>query len=139
MYKKTIKYTDYNDVEREEDFYFNLTEAELTDMQLGIEGGYAAMLERVAKAKDTPALIKIFKEFIELSYGVKSPDGRKFMKSKEIFEDFKMTPAYSQFYMELATDDKEATKFLKNIIPAKLVAKVDELEKNGKISNIPHE
>lgn len=139
MYKKTIKYTDYNGVEREEDFYFNLTEAELTDMQLGIEGGYAAMLERVAKAKDTPALIKIFKEFIELSYGVKSPDGRKFMKSKEIFEDFKMTPAYSQFYMELATDDKEATKFLKNIIPAKLVAKVDELEKNGKISNIPHE
>lgn len=137
MYKKTITYTDYNDVQRTEDFYFSLSEAEITEMQLGVEGGYAAMIEKIIKAKDTPALIKIFKELLLKSYGIKSDDGRRFIKSEQLSLEFTQTPAYSELYMMLATDDKQASAFIKNIMPAKLVAKADELEKQGKIQSLP--
>ena len=137
MYKKTITYTDYNDVQRTEDFYFSLSEAEITEMQLGVEGGYAAMIEKIIKAKDTPALIKIFKELLLKSYGIKSDDGRRFIKSEQLSLEFTQTPEYSELYMMLATDDKQASAFIKNIMPAKLVAKADELEKQGKIQNLP--
>lgn len=137
MYKKTITYTDYNDVQRTEDFYFSLSEAEITEMQLGVEGGYAAMIEKIIKAKDTPALIKIFKELLLKSYGIKSDDGRRFIKSEQLSLEFTQTPAYSELYMMLATDDKQASAFIKNIMPAKLVAKADGLEKQGKIQNLP--
>ena len=133
MYKKTITYTDYNDVQRTEDFYFSLSEAEITEMQLGVEGGYAAMIEKIIKAQDTPALIKIFKELLLKSYGIKSDDGRRFIKSEKLSEEFTQTPAYSELYMMLATDDKQASAFIKNIMPAKLVAKANELEKQGKL------
>jgi hypothetical protein len=137
MYKKTITYTDYNDVQRTEDFYFSLSEAEITEMQLGVEGGYAAMIDKIIKAKDTPALIKIFKELLLKSYGIKSDDGRRFIKSEQLSLEFTQTPAYSELYMMLATDDKQASAFIKNIMPAKLVAKADELEKQGKIQSLP--
>lgn len=137
MYKKTITYTDYNDVQRTEDFYFSLSEAEITEMQLGVEGGYAAMIDKIIKAQDTPALIKIFKELLLKSYGIKSDDGRRFIKSEKLSEEFTQTPAYSELYMMLATDDKQASAFIKNIMPAKLVAKANELEKQGKIQNLP--
>jgi hypothetical protein len=133
MYKKTITYTDYNDVQRTEDFYFSLSEAEITEMQLGVEGGYAAMIDKIIKAQDTPALIKIFKELLLKSYGIKSDDGRRFIKSEKLTEEFTQTPAYSELYMMLATDDKQASAFIKNIMPAKLVAKATELEKQGKL------
>ena len=136
MYKKTIKYTDYNGVDREEDFYFSLNEAELTEMQLGVEGGFAAMIDKIIKAKDTPSLIKIFKELLLKSYGIKSDDGRRFIKSEKLSEEFMQTPAYSELYMMLATDDKKATEFIKNIIPAKLQAKATELEKTHDVAHI---
>lgn len=137
MYKKTVTYEDYNGVQRTEDFYFALSEAELTEMQLGVDGGYAAMIDKIVKAKDTPALIKIFKELLLKSYGIKSDDGRRFIKSEELSREFTQTPAYSDLYMMLATDDKQASAFIKNIMPAKLVAKANELEKQGKIPPLP--
>lgn len=136
MYKKTVTYEDYNGVQRTEDFYFALSEAELTEMQLGVDGGYAAMIDKIVKAKDTPALIKIFKELLLKSYGIKSDDGRRFIKSEELSREFTQTPAYSDLYMMLATDDKQASAFIKNIMPAKLVAKANELEKQGKIPQL---
>lgn len=138
MYKQTIKYEDYNGVEREEDFYFALSEAELTELQLGVEGGYAAMVEKIIKAKDTPALIRIFKDLLIRSYGVKSDDGRRFIKSEKLTEEFTQTPAYSEMFMMLATDDKKASAFVKGIVPKKLAAKADELEKNGNITALPN-
>lgn len=136
MHKMTIKYTDYNDVDREEDFFFHLTEAELTEMQLGVEGGYAAMVDKIIKAKDTPALIKVFKDLLLKSYGIKSDDGRRFIKSEELTKEFTQTPAYSIIYMMLATDDKKASEFIKKIIPAKLAARAEEMEKNGTMPKI---
>ena len=84
MFKKTIKYTDFDGVERKEDFYFNLTKAELLEMQMSIDGGLKGYLERIVKTQSQPELVKMFKEIIMKAYGEKSPDGKRFMKSDEI-------------------------------------------------------
>lgn len=117
MYKKTITYTDYNDVQRTETFYFNLTKAEVLEMELGTVGGLSAMIQGVIDAKDTPALIKIFKDLVLKAYGEKSADGKRFIKSPELSEAFSQTEAYSDIFMELATNDDEASNFVKGITP----------------------
>ncbi|MGM9968900.1 MAG: hypothetical protein ACI35S_00720 [Anaeroplasma sp.] len=117
MIKKTITYTDYNGVERKEDFYFNLTKAELMEMEMSTTGGLAEMIQRVVDTKDIPSIIRIFKELVLKAYGEKSADGKRFIKSKEISESFAQTEAYSILFMELATDADEATKFINGIVP----------------------
>lgn len=117
MLKKTITYTDYNNVERTEDFYFNLTKAELMEMEMGAVGGLSGMIEKIVSAKDAPAIIKVFKELVLKAYGEKSADGRRFIKSKEISDAFAQTEAYSQLFMELATDADAASKFVNGIAP----------------------
>ena len=117
MFKKTVTYTDYNDVERTETFYFNLTKAEVLEMELGTVGGLSAMIQGIIDAKDTPALIKIFKELVLKAYGEKSPDGKRFIKSPELSEQFAQTEAYSDIFMELATNDEVASEFVKQITP----------------------
>lgn len=117
MLKKTITYTDYNGVERTEDFYFNLTKAELMEMEIGTTGGMADMIKRIVDAKDAPAIIKIFKELVLKAYGEKSADGKRFVKSEEISNGFAQTEAYSQLFMELATDADAAAAFVNGIIP----------------------
>lgn len=119
MLKKTIEYTDYNDVKRTEDFYFNLTEAEITEMELSTTGGLAEMIQRIVAAQDTPAIIKVFKSLILKAYGEKSPDGKRFIKSDELAEAFSQTEAYSVLFMELATDADKAAAFVNGIVPAK--------------------
>ena len=117
MLMKTITYTDYNDVERTEDFYFNLTKAELMEMEMGAVGGLSGMIEKIVSAKDAPAIIKVFKELVLKAYGEKSADGKRFIKSKEISDAFSQTEAYSQLFMELATDADAASKFVNGIAP----------------------
>ena len=118
MLKKTITYTDYNQVERTEDFYFNLTKAEVMEMEMSTSGGMAEMIQRIIAAQDSPAIIKIFKELVLKAYGEKSPDGKRFIKSDEISTAFAQTEAYSNLFMELATDADAAAKFVNGIIPA---------------------
>lgn len=130
MYKIHEKYTDYNGVEREEDFYFNLTEAEITEMELTTEGGLSAMLNRIIAAKDSTKLISVFKDLLLKSYGQKSPDGRRFVKNPDLITDFVETPAYSQIYIRLASDDKAATEFVNNIIPKNLADKAKAAQSN---------
>lgn len=118
MLKKTITYTDYNGVERTEDFYFNLSKAEIMEMEMSTTGGLAEMIQKIVATHDAPAIIKIFKDLILKAYGEKSPDGKRFIKSEEISTAFSQTEAYSILFMELAYDDKEAAKFVNGIIPA---------------------
>lgn len=118
MIKKTIAYTDYNGVERKEDFYFNLTKAEIMEMEMSTTGGLAEMIEKIVAAKDAPAIIKIFKELVLKAYGEKSADGKRFMKSEEIATAFSQTEAYSILFMELATDATAAADFVNGIVPA---------------------
>lgn len=117
MLKKTITYTDYNGVERTEDFYFNLSKAEIAEMELEIPGGMTALIERITKTKDTPSLVKMFKDLILRSYGEKSDDGRRFIKSKELKENFEQTEAYSELFMELASNADAASEFINGITP----------------------
>ena len=117
MIKKTITYTDYNGVDRTEDFYFNLSKAECIEMEMGTAGGLAEMIERIVAAKDAPAIIRVFKELLLKSYGVKSDDGKRFIKSEELSEAFSQTEAYSMLYIELATNDEAAAEFINGLLP----------------------
>lgn len=121
MIKETIEYIDYNGVKRIEDFRFNLTEAECTEMELSTSGGYTEMIRRMVNANDMTALIKVFKEFISKAYGVKSPDGRRFMKTPELLAEFTETEAFSKLYMELATNAEKAAAFVNGVLPNKKV------------------
>ena len=118
MLKKTITYTDYNGAERTEDFYFNLSKAEVMEMEMSTSGGIAEMITRIVAEQDAPAIIKIFKELVLKAYGQKSPDGKRFIKSEEMATAFSQTEAYSQLFMELATDADAAAKFVNGIIPS---------------------
>lgn len=118
MIKKTIAYTDYNGNQRKEDFWFNLSKAEVARMEMSTEGGMAEMINRIVAAQDVPSLISIFEEMIQKSYGVKTPDGRGFVKRKEDLESFMATEAYSELFIELVTDADAAAKFLNGIIPS---------------------
>jgi len=117
MLKKTITYKDYNDIERTEDFYFNLSKAEAMEMELSITGGLTEMIRKIVAAQDTPTIIATFKQIILKAYGEKSPDGRRFIKSEELSKAFSETEAYSILYMELATDANTAAEFVNGIVP----------------------
>lgn len=118
MLKKTIAYTDYNGVERKEDFYFNLTKAEIMEMEMSTAGGLGEMINKVVATQDSVAIIKIFKDLVLKAYGEKSADGKRFIKSKELSDAFSQTEAYSNLFMELATDADAASNFVNGIVPA---------------------
>lgn len=117
MLKKTITYEDYDGNKRTEDFYFNLSKAEIMEMELGVSGGMTKMLDRIIAEQDGERIIKTFKEIILKAYGEKSPDGKRFIKSEELSTAFSQTEAFSQLFMELATDADAAAKFVNGIIP----------------------
>ena len=126
MVVKKIKYTDFNGVEREEEFMFNLTEAEITEMELTTEGGLSDSIKKIVSAQNTPQIIETFKMLLLKSYGEKSADGRRFVKSEELSKEFTQTNAYSQLFMELATDDKAAVAFINGIITESMRERVAE-------------
>ena len=134
MITKTIKYTDYNGKEREEDFMFNLSQAELTEMELGIKEGLAEKIKNIVEAQDTPEIIKIFKELILKAYGEKSVDGRRFVKVSDagvpLSIGFSQTEAYSKLFMELATDADAAAKFVNGIVPGDIDMSKVQLPEN---------
>lgn len=128
MLKKTITYTDYDGRERTEDFYFNLTKAELIEMDFSAKGGMQKLLEQITETNDRKRLIELVKDLILRSYGVKSEDGRRFVKTKELSEEFSQTEAFSELFMEVGTDDGAAVAFVKGILPQGLAAEVDKAE-----------
>ena len=120
MLKKTITYTDLNGVERTEDFYFNLNKPEVIKMQTSVKGGYDAQLKGIANVLNGAAIMEFFENLIRKSYGEKSEDGRRFVKSDEISEAFMQTPAYEVLFEELVTDDKAGADFVNAVMPANL-------------------
>lgn len=126
MLKKTITYTDYNGQERTEDHYFNLTKAEIMEIEMSTSGGFAEMIQRIVDAQDAPSIIKVFKDLILKAYGKKSPDGKRFIKSEEISTEFSQTEAYSELFMELATNADAAAAFINGIVPADAAAQLDK-------------
>lgn len=131
MFKITETYNDYNEVKRTEDFWFHLNKAELMEMELGTAGGLGEAINKLVAAQDMPSIIKVFKDLVLKAYGVKSADGRRFMKEDEngrpYYKDFVDTEAYSQIFMRLSTDADAAAKFVNGIMPADLA---NEANKN---------
>ena len=131
MLKKSITYADYNGTELTEDFYFNLSKAELMELELSTAGGFAEMIQRIVAAKNGPELVRIFKELILKAYGEKSADGKRFIKNAEISEAFSQTEAYSNLFMELASDSKAAADFINGIMPADVRKQANKAIENG--------
>lgn len=127
MYSEIVNYTDYNGVERKEEIFFNLTKAELLEMEMGIVGGFNAMVQRAIDAQDQPTLIATFKDLLLKSVGVKSADGRRFIKNDEVRADFKETEAYSILFMKYATNAEAASKFINGIVPKDLAQDAQEI------------
>ena len=117
MLKKTITYIDYNGSERTEDFYFNLTKAEVMEMEMGTTGGLSERINKIISANDLPSIITIFKDLVLRAYGEKTADGKRFIKNNEVRDAFSQTEAYSNLFMELATDADAAAKFVNGIMP----------------------
>lgn len=117
MYKKVIKYTDYNGNERTESFYFNISKSELLEMQLNNYLRLDKKLQTIVESNDYKTIVDTFKEIIDRSYGVKSEDGKYFVKNEKVLEEFKSTEAYSELFIELATNQKTASEFVNGIIP----------------------
>ena len=117
MFTKTLTYTDFDDNERTETLRFNLSEPEIIEMQSSYPGGLEKMLQKIVEEKDEQKLLAMFKELILKSYGEKTPDGRRFIKSKEMSEAFSQTRAYEQFYMEIIRDTDLAIEFTNKIMP----------------------
>ncbi len=124
MLKQTRTYVDFDGNKRTEDFWFHLTKAEITELQLSVDGGLQEMIRRMVAAQDAPQIIKLMKEFVQLSYGVKSADGKRFEKSPELTAAFTQTQAYSDIFMELAFDDEAAAKFIQGVVPADMAEAV---------------
>lgn len=121
MYAKTIKYTDYNGNEREETFYFNLSKAEIIDLEWRTPGGLENHFKGILQRLNGQELADTFKMLIQKSYGVKDPEGRRFIKNEEVLKNFIETEAYSELYIQLATDDKAAAEFVNGIFPKDVV------------------
>lgn len=131
MYKKTIAYTDFFGEEREEDFYFHFSEAELSKMELSTTGGISRFVEKIIQTKDNPKLVDMFEDFILSAYGEKSEDGRRFIKSNELSTAFKQTPAYSILFMQLITDADELARFINEVVPKNISEKMAESAKEA--------
>ena len=136
MLKKTVTYTDFDGRERTEDFYFNLTKAELMDLELSREGGLQKQIDKIIASQSVPQIVEIFKTLVLKAYGEKSEDGRRFMKSPEITKAFEETQAYSDIWMDLAYNEDAAAEFVNGIMPKKLLA---EAEKSNKAPVAPVE
>lgn len=117
MLKKTITYTDFDGNNRTEDFYFNLTKAEVTEMEMSTDGGMAKLLKKIVDEQDSKKIIEHFKTLILNSYGEKSLDGKRFVKSNELRDSFVQSEAYSELFMELATNAEAASAFVNGILP----------------------
>lgn len=128
MLKKTMTYTDFNGETRKEDFFFNLTRAEITELEHSIDGGFSDKIRRITEAKNIPEIMRVFKDLILKSYGVKSPDGKRFIKSPELSEEFSQTEAYSDLFMELAHNSDAAAAFVNGIMPQDMQANSSSLE-----------
>lgn len=139
MLKKTIKYEDYEGIIREEDFYFNLSKAEVIRW-LTTNGDYTLdkVLEKLSKERNGKEIMKIFEDLIHLSYGKKSIDGRRFEKTEDIWKEFYETEAYSELFMELVTDAKKASDFVNKIIPKTFSDEINKIMKENE-KGIPAE
>lgn len=128
MLKKTIKFKDLDGNQLEEDFYFNISKAELAEMEIAEarHGGMSAVLQKIIDEEDGKKVIELLNEIIKTAYGVRSDDNRKFIKNDEVWEDFYHTDAHSELLFELYSNPTEAAAFMRGVVPPELSEKMDD-------------
>lgn len=147
MLKKTIKYTDFNGEEVEEDCYFNLSKAEIAEMELSTEGGMGEYLKKIVASNNGKEIISAFKDILLRSYGKRSDDGRRFIKNQQIREEFESSEAYSTIFMDLVTNADAAAEFVNGIVPKEMIEEAARIaqpetnqpEQNPKLVAVPDE
>lgn len=140
MLSKSIKYTDFNGIEREETFLFNLSKAELMEMEMGTTGGLTEMIKKIINTQDTPSIMEMFKKIILKAYGEKSDDGKRFVKTgsdgRPLSANFAETEAYSELYMELVGDAKAAANFINGIVPHEVAEQAQEIQSQAEANGL---
>ncbi len=139
MYKKIIKYQDFNGVDREEPFYFNLSKAELMEMELSTQAGVEEMIKMLIATKDNAKIVQIFKELILKSYGIKSEDGTRFIKTQELRETFQQSNAYSEFFIELISNTDEQVRFINSVISGVNMPEMNEADAIAKLKEMGYD
>ena len=140
MFKYECKYTDYNGQDRTEQLYFNLSKAELMEMELSTQAGVEEMIRMMIATNDNAKIVQTFKDLILKSYGIKSEDGRRFIKSQELREAFEQSEAYSEFFMAmLANEDGLQTRFINGVINGTKVPTMDEKEAIAKLKELGYD
>ena len=136
MIKRTITYTDFNGNSRTEDMYFNMTKSELVAFsftlpdemksEIGNEENFNVEETgaKLAEKMGNSGIFNFVKDLVFKSYGIKSEDGRRFIKSDELSTEFTQTIAYDEFLMDLFSDDRKTTDFINGIIPADIADKM---------------
>lgn len=120
MLSKTLTYTNYSGVEVTETFYFNLTKAELTLWETSEDGGVSSRLKRMVDSKDGKTIMATFYDVMMRSYGEKSDDGRRFIKSPELSKAFSETVAFDIIFSEMMADPEKALDFVQKVLPPDL-------------------
>lgn len=140
MFKHTIKYTDYNGMERNEVFRFNLSKAELMEMELSTQAGVEEMIRMMIATNDNAKIVQTFKDLILKSYGIKSEDGKRFIKSQELRDQFEQSEAYSEFFMAMiANEDNLQTKFINGVINGTNVPNLSEEDAIAKLKELGYD
>jgi hypothetical protein len=137
MFKHDITYENFNGETVTESFYFNLTSSEILELNASYDGGLGSFIQRIIDTTDQRSLIAEMKKLILLSYGVKSDDGKRFIKSDQLREEFAQTAAYDTLFMDLATNDNSATTFIKGIVPRDIQKEIEKAEKEGTVKTLP--
>lgn len=125
MIKQIVEYKDYNGEDRKEELYFNLTEAEVVEMQYSEKGGIVSYLRKILIEKDEGKVLKYFKDLLITGYGEKSPDGKYFIKDEETKKHLIYSPAYSQLFMKFARDSKAGFEFIRGMIPEEYASQLN--------------
>lgn len=135
MLKRNVRYIDYNGNDVVDTFYFNLTKSELLELEISEKGGLGELLKNIIASQDPQALVSMFKKIILLAYGEKSEDGKRFIKNETMREEFAQTAAYDALFLELASDDRSASEFIRGIIPTEMSNAVEMELKQAAIQN----
>lgn len=141
MFKKRIEYVDFDGNKRSEDYYFNLSASELARMSLQMPGGFEGYVRKMIETTDVPELTKLFERLVLMSYGEKSPDGKRFIKgdNNALAKEFRESAAYDKLYMELINDPDKLSEFINKIVPEDLVEKSKSPEVQNKITEMKKE
>lgn len=139
MYKKVIKYEDFNGTQREETFYFNLSKAELMEMELSTKAGVEEMIRVLIATKDNATIVKTFKDLILKSYGIKSEDGTRFIKTQQLRDEFEQSNAYSEFFIELLSNPDEQVRFINGVVSGVNMPEMNESDAIAKLKELGYD